>query len=244
MRTTVRFLFSAVIGALLFYAITTWLRRVPPGPAGVPRISDVVEKLKVDLGLADGDAAEGDPGEGDPGVSEPQLEWGEEDIAKLTDAGMVETQPEWGEEGIAKVRVPGMVELQPEWGEEKTAKVRKSVRREISRRRRVAYKELRPLEQKAFRLKNESSGLRPHKPSRNANQRIQRQYKLDLEAYLDANQRIVRELRKAVAERDRAAAVYGKLKEDSLLALRCAPSELAALALTYGIIQPNPAGEK
>ena len=223
MGTMFRALCSTLVVALLFYAGIAWYRRVSPDPAEVPRVSDVLEELKADLGFADEEAA--DP---DPGTVELL---GDGTMAASRGAGDVANGQE-GREGVP----PGPRRT---WRKKDIDKLRKDTRREISRRRRSAYKELRPLEQNAFRLKNESSGLRPHKPSRNASPRVQKQYEHDLQAYLDASEGIARELRKAVAEKDKAATAYAKLKEDSLLARRSGPDELLALALAYGISDPR-----
>lgn len=115
------------------------------------------------------------------------------------------------------------------------AALRKATCREISRQRQAAYKELRPLEQQVFRLKNKSVGIRPHEPPKSASSKTWEEYRKALSAYEAANGTILADLKQATAERDKAAEVYAKLKQDSATAARCSPGELQALAGKYGV---------
>lgn len=234
MKTTTAILSSLLIVALLACVAVVWLARVPTD-ATETQSSTALGKLKRAVRSWTERIASDDT---DDEILEEAVaaDAGTGDL-EAEDAVAVEDDDE-GEEDLE----PASSTLQQPATEDT---LRRDIGREISRRRRATYKELRPLEQKIFRLKNESSGLVPHKPSPSASAETWRRYRDAVAAYEASNRRIVGEMRQAVAARDRVAAVYGKLKQDSSLAARCASGDLLGLAREYGVQQaaPQAAGE-
>jgi len=223
MKTTTKILSSLLIVALLACMGVVWLARVPTdateaqSSTALGKLKRAVRSWTERIAVADSD---------DEILEEAVAAAETEDL----DAEDALAEEEDDEEDLGDT--PSTLQKP---GTEDT--LRKDIRREISRRRRDVYKELRPLEQQIFRLKNESSGLVPHKPSPSASAETWRKYRDDLKTYQAANSRIAREMQQAVAARDKVAAVYDKLKQDSSLAARCDPGDLLGLASEYGVQQ-------
>lgn len=212
---------TAVLGGLLtlcliLVGVTAWWMHAHPATT-----KDRLEQLKEKVGSWT------QPAEGaDDEIFAPVAE---ETVAEEESA--VAEEPQVAEEEAEADDSPVVEES----GDAPLAALRKATCREIARQRQAAYKELRPLDQQVFRLKNKSIGIRPHEPPKSASSKTWEEYRRALSAYEAANGTILADLKQATAARDKAAETYTKVKKDAATASRCSPGELQALAGRYGV---------
>jgi hypothetical protein len=122
--------------------------------------------------------------------------------------------------------------------------LRKDTRLAISRKRKAVYKELRAAEQKAFRLKNQSPGLRPVEPTAGSGSDAMNRYRTRLRDYNILKIKIDDDREAADGECKRLTAIYEDVKEDAKLVRTCGAAGLRQLAGTYGTISDQLADER